>query len=52
MVLEYISDIAVSIDSVDEERFSKLRKGVDLSKVLEDVRQLVNERDKRNAMTL
>ncbi len=52
LVLQYVSDIAVSFDAVDERVFSILRKGADLNKIKQGIRLLVDERNREKANTL
>lgn len=51
LVLNYISDIAVSFDSVDKEKFKELRGGADMNKVLEGIRLLIKDRDQKKLDT-
>ncbi|MCX6967074.1 MAG: radical SAM protein, partial [Verrucomicrobia bacterium] len=44
LILDYVSDIAVSFDSVNKEVFGFLR-GTDMDKVIQGARQLIAERD-------
>lgn len=49
IVLDYVSDIAVSFDSVNKETFNQLRKGADMDRVLDGIKLLVGDRNKKNA---
>lgn len=49
IVLDYVSDIAVSFDSVDKENFNTLRRGANMDKIIEGIKLLVEERNKGNS---
>ena len=49
IILDYVSDIAVSFDSTNKETFNMLRKGADMERVIQGIRLLVEDRNKRNS---
>ncbi len=51
-VLEYLSDVVISIDSVDSGTFNRLRKNANLFKILEGIRQLIQDRNQKNPNVL
>ncbi len=52
IVLDYVPDIAVSLDSVNKDTFNRLRRGADFDRVIEGLRLLVEDRNKRKANTI
>lgn len=49
LATDYVSDIAVSFDSIDSDNFNYLRKGADMDKVIEGIKLLVKDRDERKS---
>ncbi|PLX19543.1 MAG: hypothetical protein C0601_01425 [Candidatus Muiribacterium halophilum] len=47
-VLPHPNDLFISLDSVDEKSYRNIRKGGDLSTVIENIKKLIEERQKRD----
>lgn len=52
IILDYVPDIAVSFDSTNKETFNQLRKGADMERVIQGIKMLVEDRNKRKADTI
>ena len=53
LLVDYVSDVAISIDSVNEENFNYLRKGANLRKITDGIKLLVAERNiKKSNLTI
>jgi len=49
LLLDYVSDVAISFDSTKKEVFNQLRRPADMDKIVQGIKLLVNERNKRKS---
>ncbi len=49
ILLNYVDDVAISFDSVNKENFNYLRRGADMDRIIQGIKLLTEERNKRKS---
>ena len=49
ILLDYVDDVAISFDSVNKDNFNYLRRGADMDRIIQGIKLLTEERNKRKS---